>query len=233
VTLEPFKSRVLVELVPAYCSLPSRNMTPEGFKQDWGKITETDAVDFLRAMDSGLIFHIGYGRYRSPKSNAAELFFWEGRKAARPRPFGLWAEAIITVAVLARLHFDLGWPKHLLGTQSIGFSFDVVAHADEQATCEHIACEVKKSTREVDELVRLMTQFGKSPGEPRPIEPKENNAFQKVLGLRERKAPLFWAVGPERYCSVYRVLFGSDGQIEFESGSMEDLRYRSPSSRSA
>ncbi len=149
-TFDAFKNRVLLELVPNYCGLPSRNMTPADFKQDWGKVTETDAIDFLRAMDSDLIVHVGDGRYRSPKSHAVELFCWEGRKDVRPRPFGLWAEAIITVAVLARLHFDLGWPKQLLGTQSVGFDFDVIAHADEEAANEHIACEIKKSVREVD-----------------------------------------------------------------------------------
>ena len=54
------------------------------------------------------------------------------------------------------LRFDLGWPKHLLGTQSPGWAFDVTAYQPLDLKNEHIACEVKKSVSEVHQLVALM-----------------------------------------------------------------------------
>ncbi len=68
-----------------------------------------------------------------------------------------------------------------------------------------------------------MAEFGISPGEPRPTKQKEKNAYQKVAGLRARRAPLFWAVGPENYNYPYRVLYEGDGHIMFKSVSEEEL----------
>ena len=65
-------------LLPTFCNDPSRGRGCEGFKEDWTKVTEKDAADFLSALDAGLIEHVGRGLYRAPKSHASEQFFWEG-----------------------------------------------------------------------------------------------------------------------------------------------------------
>ena len=125
---QTFRNRVLNDLLPTYCNDPSRLWDVAGFKQDWDKIGEIDAADFLRGVDGELVKHEGRGLYRAPRSTAREQFFWPGVKKKTPRPITLWVEPIITVAVLARLHFDLGWPKELIGTQSKDWAFDVTTY---------------------------------------------------------------------------------------------------------
>lgn len=224
--LEKFKTRVLEELVPQYVTLPGCNMTPEGFKCDWEKIAERDASDFLRGLDAKLVVHVGHGKYRAERSHSVEKFFWESGKHLRPRPFGLWAEPIITVGALARLHFDLGWPAHLLGAQSKDYSFDLIACLSESGAAEHIACEVKKDRRELDQCIRLMTELGADPSIPEPKKSKpRRNAWKKVMGLRARRAPLFWALGPDRYEFIYNVRYEGD-EILFDNTHFADLRYR-------
>jgi hypothetical protein len=107
---QTFRNRILNDLLPTFCNDPSRLRGATGFKQDWDKIGEIDAADFLRGVDGELVKHEGRGLYRAPRSCAREQFFWSGAKKKSPRPIALWVEPIITVAVLARLHFDLGWP---------------------------------------------------------------------------------------------------------------------------
>lgn len=225
-TLEQFKARVLDELVPQYITLPGCNMTPDGFKRDWQKIAERDARDFLRGLDAGLVVHVGHGNYRAERSHGVEKFFWEGKKHLRPRPFGLWVEPIVTVGALARIHFDLGWPAHLLGAQSQGYSFDLIAYLNDDATTEHVACEVKTHRRDLDRCVELMMEFGSEPTAPEPEKNKstQRNAWKKVKGLRARRAPLFWALGPDRYEFVFRVEYDGD-RIAFHDASVSDLQY--------
>src|SRR5690349_9926108 len=103
-----FEDRILNELLPIFCNDSSRGWGCDGFRNEWHKVSEVDAQDFLRGLDNGLVEHVGRGLYRAPKSLASEQFFWSGRKNTHPRLVTLWIEPIITVAVLSRLHFDLG-----------------------------------------------------------------------------------------------------------------------------
>jgi len=116
-------------------------------------------------------------------------------------------EPVITVATLARLHFDLGWPKELLGTQSKDWAFDVTTYLSPDHENEYIACEVKKSVAEIDQLVELMSRFGKVPSPERIVTPKarELNAFKKLQALRARRPPLFWAAGPASVGSAFSI----------------------------
>jgi hypothetical protein len=98
-------------LIPDYCSDSARGMNPAGFRANRTPISEIDMADFLRGWDAQLLVHVGNGQYRSPRGGAVELFFWEGRKANTPRTFTIWVEPIITLAVLARMHFFLGGRK--------------------------------------------------------------------------------------------------------------------------
>lgn len=156
--LQSFQDRIVNDFLPTFCNDPTRAYGADGFRPDWEKVSEVDAADFLRGIDGGLVKHVGRGLYRAPRSRAGEQFFWSGLKRKKPRPITLWVEPIITVAVLARLHFALGWPKELLGTQTEkDWAFDVATYLSGDLKGEYIACEVKKSTAEIDRLLELMS----------------------------------------------------------------------------
>ncbi|HZP09659.1 hypothetical protein [Methyloceanibacter sp.] len=208
---QAFQDRILNEFLPTFCA--SRSYSVDGFKKDWNKVSEADATDFLRAFSVGLVEHHGRGLYRAKRSYAGEQFFWQGLKRKSPRPITLWVEPIITVAVLARLHFELGWPKELLGTQTRpAWAFDVATYLSTDAKLEYIACEVKKTSAEIGKLLELMDRFGKDPLAA-PVARKELNAFRKVKALRSHRPRFFWAVGPGRSGHAFRVEYSEEDVI--------------------
>ena len=210
---QAFEERILGDLLPTFCNDPQRQFALEGFRPKWERISDRDAEDFLLGLDGGLITHVGRGLYRAPRSRASEQFFWQGRKDVTPRTITLWVEPIITVAVLARLHFVHGWPKDLLGTQSADWAFDVTAHLPGDADNEHIACEVKATRTELNQLVHLMEWFGAEPAASVPRSGRELNAFRKVQALRARCPPLFWAVGPAEVSHLFDVRLDDRGAL--------------------
>lgn len=164
---EAFEYRILNDLLPAFCNHPHRsakNYHVSGFKPNFSAIDDIDAENFLKAMDAGLVSPVERRRraplYEAPQSRAGEQLFWEHDKNAIPRPLTLWIEPIITIATLSTLHFDFGWPRELLGTQSVDWAFDVAAYVASDLENEYIACEVKKTVEEVDRLVESMRKFG-------------------------------------------------------------------------
>lgn len=220
-----FDCLITNRLIPEFCENPEKPLAPESFKSETLKnVSEDDARYFLMAIKAGLIEHQGCGHYRAPLSKAAEQFFWEGRKAIQPQPFTLWVEPIITVAGLARLHSDHGWPKRLLGTQPDSWAFDLAAfHLDLQTM--FIACEVKKTAKEIENLLAFMLEFCLDPGAEEPKAGKARNAYKKVLGLRTYRPKLFWALGPDRRSKVFHVRYGARGQIELMPTSDSALRF--------
>ena len=191
-------------LIPEFCAAAGRNCHASSFQDSSVKISDVDARYFCLAWNADLIEHEGRGLYRAPRSAAREQFFWEGPRQVVPRTFTLWLEPVITVAALARLHFDHHWPKHLIGTQSSDWAFDIVAFREGQ-TVEHVVGEVKKSRREIDELVKLMCIFGASPDDPAPDNGKARNAWKKAAALRARRSPTFWVVGPDGFDQIFSV----------------------------
>lgn len=220
-----FEALLYDKLIPEFCADKSRRCDAANFVRSSVKVSEEDAAYFLKAWEDDLIQHAGRGIYRTAKGAAGEQFFWEGMKSKDPRPFSLWLEPIITVAGLARLHFDYGWPAHLIATQSIDWAFDLVAFHPESEG-ELIACEVKKTATEVDQLISLMEQFCANPSQPEPPSGKARNAFKKVSALRARKAPIFWALGPNGYSRIFRTVYGDDGRIRLNPVSSEQLHFR-------
>lgn len=220
-----FDRLIIDRLIPEFCENPKKPLAPDNFKSETLKnVSEYDARYFLMAIKAGLIEHQGYGHYKAPLSKADEQFFWEGRKAVQPQPFTLWVEPIITVAGVARLHLDYGWPKHLLGTQPDGWAFDLAAfHPDPQTM--FIACEVKKTEKEIEALLAFIEELGRNPAasEPKPV--KALNAYKKILGLRQYRPQLFWALGPNRHSKVFHVEYGARGQIELLPTSESALRF--------
>lgn len=222
-----FRDRILNDFLPTFCNDPSRSWDAAGFKQEWHKICEVDAADFLRGIDGELVKHEGRGLYRAPRSHASEQFFWSGAKQKTPRAITLWVEPIITVAVLARLHFDLGWPKELIGTQSKDWAFDVTTYLPVNPQVEHIACEVKKSVTEIDQLIEHMIRFGKITDQLVPPKAKkELNAFRKLRALRCRRPPLFWAAGPARSGYAFKVGYSGEGIVSFQKIEIQELGYQ-------
>lgn len=87
---------------------------------------------------------------------------------------------------------------------------------------EHVACEVKKSNRERDQLVRRMQQFGANPVQS---VASKDNAFPKLKRLRDRKVLVFWALGPGGAGCVFRMVYGKGGLVSFNPASEDALRF--------
>jgi hypothetical protein len=225
--IEAFKQRILTDLLPQFCDDPSRLFGLEGFKADWSKITDVDAADFLRGLDAELVQHIGRGQYIAPRSAAKEQFFWEGDKKTLPRPITLWLEPIITVAGIARLHFDSGWPVALIGAQTRDWAFDFAAYGDGSDGTERIACEVKKSVKELTALVDTMKQFAaEGVASEVGLSKHQLNAFRKLEALRKREIPIFWALGPGKVSQCFEMAYNLDGKVVFSHCEENALSYR-------
>ncbi len=220
---EVFEDRILNDLLPEFCNHPARCYDIAGFKSNFREVEGIDAQNFLKGLDAGLVELVGR-LYRAPQSRAGEQFFWEHEKNLKPRPITLWIEPIITIATLYRLHSELGWPKELLGTQSVDHAFDATAFVDSDTTNEYIACEVKKTIKERNSLIRIMRKFAALPPSD-TVSDQEKNAYRKIKGLRARRAPLFWAVGPGGNSIAFKLAYSGDGLITFDETSIRDLRY--------
>jgi len=211
-------------LIPEFCSDPSERFEPSLFRGKISSLMEDDARDFLRGWDGGILSHQGRGRYFLASGRIKEQFFWSGKRSFGSRSFTLWLEPIITVAAMARLHFDHGWPLSAIQSQSADWAFDVVAHLP-AAHHEHLAGEVKKSRNEVDDLILLMMRYGADPSLPLPERTgKPRNAYKKSAALRARRASIFWAIGPGGYGKVFRVFYQHDASFEFVPVGAEVLR---------
>jgi hypothetical protein len=209
-----FEDLLYDRLIPEFCSDAARGCEVSGYRGSSSNISDEDAHYFLRALEAGLVHHDGGGRYRCPQSATFEQLFWEGRKGLQPRPFTLWLEPVITIAGLARLCFDYAWPIELMGTQSADWAFDLVTMLPGQRS-EHIAAEVKKTGKEIDDLLRLMCHYGNDPQAPEPKSGKERNAFKKVQALRLRRPPIFWALGPAGSSHVFNMRYRQGGLLVF------------------
>lgn len=221
--IEEFKHRLLSDWLPTFCNDERRRFQVEGFKPESIKVSAYDAYNFLRALDHNIITDTGGGRYRMPQSKAFEQIFWEHEKKIFPRPLTLWLEPIITIAAIARLHLDYGWPIEYLGTQSTKWEFDVIVFKPIDTVNEFIAGEVKKTSKEVDKLITQMTEIGSDGSlQNKVVSESRKNAHRKCLGLLRCKAPYFWAIGPDNDNRLFKVDY-PDNRITFEQTSIEPL----------
>lgn len=222
--LHEFTERLLNVWLPAYCNDEKRKYSEKGFNIRSMKVSAADARDFIRALDNNIVLDTGGGRYRMPQSKAIEVIFWEGAKKTIPRPITLWLEPIITIAAMARLHLDYGWPISYLGTQSEMWEFDIIAFKPNDLKNEYIAGEVKKSSKELDVLIHYMKDICSDGSLDNGSVPKEKrNAYKKCLGLRRCKAPFFWALGPDNDSRLFKVEYHADGSITFKIISDDNL----------
>lgn len=222
-----FDDLIINDLLAEFCNHPDRRYGIAGFKDNLSEVDDLDAADFVRGMNAGLVKLDGKEKlYRAPRSHAGEQFFWTHGRNEVPRKLTLWIEPIITIATLSRLHFDLNWPVDLLGTQSIDYAFDVTAYLQPDFIREHIACEVKKTVREMESLVEHMRDLGASPLPD--IIPSRKNARKKVEALRSRRAPILWVVGPGGRSAVFNLSYSEDDLMSFAKGSITNLEYPGP-----
>lgn len=212
-------------LIPNFCSKTNNSFIPSDIEATSVKVAEIDKADFARAWNAGLIKYVGSGNYMAAKGGT-EGFFSSGPKAVTPRTFSLSVEPIITIGVLARLHFDFEWPAHLIGAQSVDWAFDAITQISDDSRDEYIACEVKKTRREIDTLLKLMHQYAALPElDILTLKDTEKNAYKKVTALRRRKAPIFWAVGPDRYEMAFSVEYTGNSAITFKPMPLKALSY--------
>ncbi len=224
--LSEFSHRLLNEWLPTYCDDPKRNYSKEGFKRDSIKVAVQDARDFMRAIDTKTVTDIGGGKFRMPRSTTYEVIFWEGRKAITPRPITLWLEPIVTIAAIARLHLDYGWPKDCLGMQSRNWAFDLTAFKPEEFQNEYIAGEVKKSSTELDHFLEHLNKSCTEGGLVRCVASRARiYAHKKWEGLRDCKVPLFWALGPGGYSRLFEVSYSSGDDVTLNETGDEQLRF--------
>lgn len=206
-----FERLLYEELIPAFCSDPQRRCDRSTFVAASNHLGELDSRDFMEAWNAGFMEHSGRGLYRTVNGGASEQFFWTGRNVPGRRSFTLWMEPLITVAALGRLHRRYDWPKRLLRAQSVDWAFDLVAMRPGESN-EYIAGEIKKTRCEVDHLVELMEHFGCHPDLAEPAKSgKARNAYKKMAALRLRRAPIFWAVGPDGYSRIFNVTYDGGG----------------------
>lgn len=209
--LDVFNHRVVAEWLPEFCNDPKRNYSTEGFCVKPNELSEKDAKDFMRAVDEEVVSVDAGGRFRMPQSKAFEAIFWDGGKTVTPRYISLWVEPVVTIAAMARLHFDHGWPLHCLGMQSKEFAFDIMAYHPTDNAQALIAGEVKATRRDMDDLMKRLHHCCTQGHHDCPAASR--NAHKKWEGLHRHKAPLFWALGPGQNSRVFKVGHGSDSAI--------------------
>ena len=224
---QEFWRRLENEWLPAYCNDPARCYAIEGFKADAKKVVDVDARDFLRALDHNVVSVHSGGRFRMPQSKTHEVIFWEHSTSISPRPITLWVEPIITIAAIARLHLDYGWPVDCLGMQSKDSAFDLMAFKPPDFENEHIAGEVKDSARQLDRLLEHMNQCCAEADSECSAPKIRKNAHRKIAGLKRCRAPIFWSLGPGGDSRVFNVSYGNDGSIALKRTAKEDLRFHS------
>lgn len=209
--LDIFNHRVVSEWLPTFCNDPKRNYCPDGFRMKPNELSEKDAHDFMRAVDEKVVSVDAGGRFRMPQSKALEVIFWDGASKASPRGISLWIEPIVTIAAMARLHFDYGWPLKCLGMQSNNWAFDIMAYhpADTESPC--IAGEVKSNRKQLDQLMNnLRSCCARGNHDCLTAPTTTRNAHKKWAGLRLQKPPLFWALGPGNDSRLFKVSYDSD-----------------------
>ena len=221
--MDEFRKRLHKEWLIPFCK--RYGYSDSGFLgQSVDKLDPIDAADFLAAVDDELVVHED-GIFRAPCSKANEQIFWQWDTKQIPVKISLWREPIITMAGLARLHRNFGWPRALLGMQSKSWAFDLVAYSLNQSE-ELIACEVKKSWVEVEKLVFLMQKHQFSSDDAiSNVSGSERNAFKKVIGLRSSKPPVFWALGPKDQSMVFRMEYDANGGVFFNLADEHALLY--------
>lgn len=223
--LDEFRERILNEWLAPFCE----NRGYENGEFVWSsldKLNETDARDFIDAVDSGLVSHKA-GVFRAACSRANEYLFWEGAASVSPRRLTLWLEPVITIAGLRRMQHKFGWPAEQLGAQSASYAFDFVGYQADQRT-ELVSCEAKPTRKAVDLLIARMHKHAATPKEGlKGCSSAEVIALKKVIALRESSSHTFWALGPDGYGHVFDVSRSPTGEVVLTQTNDSALNFES------
>ena len=223
--LENFTNQLHAVWLPSFCLDQKRKFDPAGFKNASIILSEFDASNFLRAINSGLVRDTSGGRYQCLKSSAQEQIFWEGLKSVVPRPLTLWLEPVITMGTIARLGLDFGWPPEVLGMQSKDWAFDFVVYQSPISTKEHIFGEVKTTAVHCDNLIADLQTYGQAgANEPLSEHPKHKNSFKKWQSLLKSRVNLLWVVGPDDYTHLFEVQYGPEKTATFLKTTLDRLQ---------
>ena len=218
--------RLREEWLPAYCKDPKRQYSLEGFKIGKDALTGNDARDFLRAVDHRVVSNDSRQRLRMAHGKSSETLFWEGSKEFNSRRITLWLETVITVAAGGRLHLDYGWPIESLGMQSKDDAFDLMAFKPPDFANEYIAVEIKKTSRELDVILKNLTNCCAGEHDASCYSNgKRRNAHRKWVALQARNPCLFWAVGPSPASRLFEVLVAADGSVRLQAVPTERLHF--------
>ena len=204
--LEKFSRRLHADWLDVYCQDDKRNYDPRGFNATSITVADVDARDCMLAIDLGVVYDTGGGRYWACRSSTREVLFWEGHKTKSPRQITLWLEPVITFAALARLHLVHGWPKDALGMQPRG-AFDFAAFGPSADQPPWILGEVKKSSAKLDllrdELLKLSNGLA--------IEAVSNNSAKKWRSLLTTRPKIVWLLGSNEKSYVYTPHYSCNG----------------------
>lgn len=223
--LENFTNQLHALWLPSFCLDEKRKFDPAGFKNASIILSEFDAGNFLRAIDSGLVRDTGGGRFQCLRSSAQEQIFWEGLKSVEPRPLTLWLEPVITMGTIARLSLDFGWPLEVLGMQSKDWAFDFVVYQSPTSTKEHISGEVKTTAVQCDNLIADLQTYGQTGvNESLSEHPRHKNSFKKWQSLLKSRVNLLWVVGPDNYTHLFEVQYGPEKTANFRKTTLDRLQ---------
>lgn len=124
--LDEFKTRLRDDWLLPFCR--AKKLSDEGFApESVARLSESDAADFLYALDHCLVTQRGPYFFAS-RSKAKEQIFWECGRSTEPRKLTLWYEPIITIGAVARMVRDFSWTVQQIGMQSDTWAFDLVAY---------------------------------------------------------------------------------------------------------
>lgn len=227
--MDTFKKRLFRDWLPAYCNDLNRQYSLEGFVEDSiSALSPVDARDFMRALDRQLLVCDDGGRFTAPLSKATEVIFWEHERNTVPRKITLWLEPVITIACVARLHLDFGWPLEMIGMQSDGYAFDVATYPSGCLDQMMIAGEVKKTTKELNSLISKLSLCCAEGEHDHCLNlGSRKNAHKKWVGLNRFRGSIFWAVGPGADNRVFRVIFRDEHAVALEPAALTDLQFHS------
>lgn len=100
--------------------------------------------------------------------------------------------------------------------QSARWEFDVTAYLPGRLEAEYIACEVKKTVKELDVLMaNMLVLCGQPELDAESIPAVQMNAYKKVVGLRAKRALIFWAAGAGGESRVFNVSIWSTRRFHF------------------
>lgn len=221
--VQEFTDLLQREWLPNFCHDPRRQLQVQGFRERSIRVSDADARDCVYAVKHGVVVDQGGGRFRTAHSTAFEQLFWTGSRSVHPRPLTLWLEPVITFAALGRLHRDYAWPIDLLGSQPKSWAFDLAAHDAEDPSQYRILGEVKKSLKEVNQLIADLHELSAG----NDTESISKNSRKKWLGLMAAKPSLVWIIGPDMHSRAFWLQRVRANKYRLVETSLADLDFHS------